>query len=226
MAAEAIGYCIQQYRTLVLFKQLLLSLHYIDNCQRIVSVHPFCMHLLGVDSGTKSGQHSITHGFAAGLATHAVLVVVEVEYQGQSAAIGLIPKLLVLIHGSQADSFPYRSAAQGAVADVGNYDALLAVYLLKEGCTYGNICRAAYYGVVGIDSERREEGMHGSAKTFLEAGFASKNLSQGSIEQKVDGQFLNIALILLFSFHYTEDSTIEVAFHNFHQFFITELFNY
>ena len=155
MAAEAIGYCIQQYR-LVLSSSFFFY-YYIDNCQRIVSVHPFCMHLLGVDSGTKSGQHSIAHGFAAGLATHAVLVVVEVEYQGQAAAIRLIPKLLVLIHGSQADSFPYRSAAQGAVADVGNYDALLAVYLLKEGCTYGNICRAAYNGVVGIDSERRKK---------------------------------------------------------------------
>src|SRR5690554_4878472 len=130
MATETIGNSIQEYRTVFLFQYLFLSLHYIDYGQRIKSVYSFCMHLLGIDTCTQSGKNFIAHGLSVCLSTHTIQVIVEVENQWQSASVGFFPKLLILIHGSQTDSFPNRTTTQRTITNVRDDDAFLLIDFL------------------------------------------------------------------------------------------------
>ena len=111
MTAVTIGQNIDQNRTaLLLFENLLFATVCVDYSQRVVTVHTFCMHLLGVDTGTDTGCKIEAHRLTAGLTTHTVLVVHDVDDDRQTALHITFPKLFELIHGSEGHTFPYRTA--------------------------------------------------------------------------------------------------------------------
>ena len=126
-----------------------------------------------------------------GLAAHAVLVVEDVEHDRQAALHVVLPQLGQLAHAGHVQRFHNGAAAQSAVAQVGYHDAGLAVDPLIQRSAHGDGAAAAHDGVVGIDAEGGEEGVHGSAQAAIEAGFAGEDLSHGAIQQEVDGQILH-----------------------------------
>jgi hypothetical protein len=53
--------------------------HGIDDRERVVAIDRLGVHVLGVDAGADPGQALVRHGFADGLAAHAVEVVDDEE---------------------------------------------------------------------------------------------------------------------------------------------------
>ena len=125
-------------------------------------------HLILSDAA-QSCKIAVGHGLALGLAAHAVVVVVEVIDDGKSALIAVLPKIIVLIHGGKVHGLVNRASCRGAVTGVGNNDAGLLVALLVKGNTGSDRTAAADDGVVGINAEGEEEGVHGAAESSGEA---------------------------------------------------------
>ena len=63
---------------------------------------------------------------------------------------------------------------------------------------HGDGAAAADDGVVGIDAEGREEGVHGAAQAAVEAGLPGEDLGHRAVEQEVDGDVLDalVGLVL------------------------------
>ena len=163
MAAEPIGNHVQHGRAVAVEQQLLLAAHCVDNRQRVKAVNPLCIHLGGGDAGTHAGQEIVSHGLAAGLAAHTVVVIKHIEEDGHTTALGFFPQLAELIHRSKGHGLVHRAAAHGAVAGVCHYDAFFAVDLLEQCSAGGNRSGTAHDGVVGEDAKGQEEGVHGTA---------------------------------------------------------------
>ena len=81
------------------------------------------------------------------------------------------------------EAFPRRAAAGRGVADVADDDAGLLVDVLEQGRADGDVARTADDGVVGIDAERREEGVHRAAHAPVEAGVAGEDLRQRAVDE-------------------------------------------
>ena len=64
---------------LVGFEDSAFAFECVDNCEGIVTVNSFCMHLFGVNTCTNSCKYVVSHCFTNSLATHTVEVVEEVE---------------------------------------------------------------------------------------------------------------------------------------------------
>ena len=193
MSAEAVGGDLKQNRTFLFLQEFAFAFVGIDHGKRIVTIHPFGMHLLRIDAGTDAGCHAVSHGLTAGLASHAVLVVHDVDDDRQSAFHIPFPQLFKLVHGGKGNAFPYGTAGHAGITDIGHHDAGFAVYLFIQGGTYRYVTAAANNGIVGIHSEGSEKGMHASAQSPVKSGLAGKNLSQGTIDQKPAGQRFRIA---------------------------------
>ena len=219
-----IGEHIQQHRSLTVLDKLLLALVGFNYCKRIVAVYALCMHLAGGNARAHSCKNIVSHGFAVGLSAHAVLVVENIEDDGQSAFVSLVPQLGVLIHRGEVHSLPNRAAAKGSIADICNDKAFLAVYSFVKSGTGGNTCAAAHYGVVGINAEGQEEGVHGAAQTLGEAGFAGKQLGYNAVEEEGARHFLN-GLKFAVVFHNAKGGAVPGGLHDAHQLFVAELFN-
>ena len=87
--------------------------------------------------------------------------------------------------------FPDRAAGHRAVADVAYDDAVLAVDLLEQRRANGDVGRTADDGVVRVDAEGQEEGVHRAAEALVEAGFLGEDLGQRAVDQEVDRQVLD-----------------------------------
>ena len=191
MAGNAVGDGVHQNRSLSCQQQFLLAGNCIGHRQGIVSVHPLCVHVVGVHTGTDTGQELVAHGLATGLAAHAVEVVEEVEKDGRSSTHILRPQGAILVHGSHHHGLPDRSAAQCGVAHVGDDDAGLPVDALEQGCTSGDVGRTTDDGIVGHRAEGQEVGVHGTAQASVEACLPGKNLCQCSVEDEILRQILH-----------------------------------
>ena len=104
-----------------------------------------------------------------------------------------VPQLAVLVHRGEGDAFPHRAAAERGVADVGDDDARLAVDALEQRRARGDRARAADDGVVRIDAERREEGVHRAAESAVEAGLAREDLAVRAVDEEAERQVLHRA---------------------------------
>ena len=85
MPAETVGQYIQEDRSQFLSDHIHFPAIGIDHGQGIVTIHTLCMHIMLVQGCTYTGSNLVPHGFTTGLSTHPVLVVHDVEDQGQSA---------------------------------------------------------------------------------------------------------------------------------------------
>ena len=188
MAADAIGDGVEKNRAAALGDDLFLAPEGVDERQWIVAVDALGVHLLGVDSGAQAGDELHAHGFAKRLAAHAVVVVHAVEDDGQAPAERGVPQLAVLVHRRKRDAFPDRPAGKAGVADVADDDAGLAVDPLVERGAGGDGAGSADDGVVRIDAEGCEEGVHGAAQAAVEAGIAREDLAVGAEDQEPLGQ--------------------------------------
>ena len=190
VAAVTVRQHVDQYRAVFfLFEDRFLTAVAVDHGQRVEAVHAFCVHLGRVDAGADAGREVEAHRFAAGLTAHAVLVIHDVDDHRQAAFHIVRPQLFELIHRSEGHAFPNRAAGHRRVAEVGNHHARLAVHFLVQGRTYCDAAATAYDGVVRVDAERREEGMHTSAEAFVEPGRAGEYLGQRAVQQEADTQF-------------------------------------
>ena len=97
MAAYAVGDYIQQHRTLALCNGQLPRVC-VYNGERVVAVYALRMERVRRYARRYARHHIVAHGLAPGLASHAVEVVVYIEYYGKRA-LSLRPEQLNLIHG-------------------------------------------------------------------------------------------------------------------------------
>ena len=132
MAGVAVGHGLEKDRALLVFQDLEFSGHGLDHGQRVVAVDALGVHLVRVDTGADAGDKVVAHGLAAGLAAHRVLVVHDVEHQGQAALHLVIPEQAVLVHRGQHQAFPDRAAGHRAITDIGDDHARLAVDFLVQ----------------------------------------------------------------------------------------------
>ncbi len=192
VATVTVGDNIQK-RWALLLKQIgLLAVESVDDGERIVTVHPFSIHGIGLESGSKTCWEHITHRLALCLATHSVLVVHHVEENRQSALHVTFPKSVELIHRGECHALKNRSAGHRPVTEVGDNNALLAVNFLVQSGSHGDRAGTAHDGVVRVYSERGEERVHRSAETLVETGRAGEDLGHRSVEQETDSEFLDI----------------------------------
>jgi len=181
------------------------------------------MHLVRIDTRPDARSHAVTHRLAGSLSAHAVLVVHHIEDHRQSALHAILPKLGELVHGCEGDPFPNRTTGHGGIPNVGHYDTLFAVYFFVECGTNRDVAATSHDRVVGIDAERGKEGMHASAQSLVETGFAGKNFGQCAIYQEFTPKFLHCSLeILLNDF---QNGSIEEALHDVHQLCIVQFLN-
>ena len=222
VADETIGHDVEQDGAFVILDQLHLALVRVDDSQRVPAVDTLGVHLARGDACAETGGHIVGHGFAHGLAAHAVEVIKDVEDDGQTALAAFFPEGLELVHGGEVHGLVNRAAAEGRIADVADDDALLVVVLLVQRSARCDRSGAADDGVVRVDAERQEERVHGAAHAVMEAVFTGKDLGDGAIEQEADGQLLDVAGVgkLLDS---CEGLAAEEAFHGLHQLFVGEL---
>ena len=221
VAAEAVGHDVDQHRALALFGDLLLAAVALDHGQRIEAVHALGVHLVGVEARAHARREVVGHGLAAGLAAHAVLVVQDGEDDRQAALHVIAPQLGQLAHAGHVQGLKHGAAAQGTVADVGDGHALLAVDPLVQRSAHGDGAGAADDGVVGIDAEGSEEGVHGSAEAAVEAGLTGEDLCHCAVEQEVDGQILHGGVVELLNDR--QGLAVQEALHDVHQFLVGEL---
>jgi len=139
VAAVAVGEDVKQHGALFFFQDLSFPAVGVDHRQGVVAVDPFGMELGGVKAGADTGGHAVTHCFPAGLTSHAVLVVHDVDDQGEASLHVALPQFGKLVHGGEGKSFPNRSASQGGIPDIGDHNALFTVDFFEEGCAYGDI---------------------------------------------------------------------------------------
>ena len=191
MARVTVGQRIEQNWTFFAVQNVELAAHRLDDGERVVTVDTLGVHLLGVDAGADTGEEVVAHCLAARLPAHRVLVVHHVHEQRKTAVHLAFPQVVVLVHSGHHQPFPDRAAGHRAIADVADDDAVLAVDLFVQGRADRDIGRAADDGVVRIDAERQEEGVHRAAQTAVETGVLGEDLRQRTVEQEVDSQVLD-----------------------------------
>ena len=223
MSKQTICNHIQEYRAFTVLNQRKLSSVCVDNCQRIVAVHALCVQLALGYACAHTRQLAIAHGLAAGLAAHAVGVIVDVEDQRQTALSSLFPQSTVLIHGSEGKCLPYGAASHGTVAQVCYYDAVLVVTFLEQGRSCRDGCGAAYQRVVRVDTEGQEERMHGAAQSLVETIFTGEQLCQSAVYQELDSQLFYIALCFADRLDSLQGLAVEEVLHGVHQLFVIQL---
>ena len=221
VAADAVGDGIEQHRAAAFEEQLLLAAERVDDGQRIVAVDAFGMHLLGIDARADARDELARPWSRPRLPAHAVEIVHAVEDDRQAAAQRFVPQLAVLVHRGEGDAFPHRTAAERGVADVGDHDAGLAVHPLEQRRAGRDRARAAHDRVVGIDAERREEGVHGAAESAIEAGFAREDLAVRAVDEEAQGQALHRPAVSLLDG--PQQRAIAVGPHDLHQLRIAQL---
>ena len=96
-----------------------------------------------------------------------------------------------------------------------HHDAALAVHPLEERRARRNRTRAAHDGVVGIDAERREEGVHRAAHAAVEAGLAREDLAERAEDDELDGQVRDRAAMVLLQ--RPEDRAVQIGPHDLEQ---------
>ena len=177
-----------------------LAAHSLDDCERVVAVDALGVHLLGVDACADARGEVIAHRLAACLTAHCVLVVHDVDHDWEAALHVAFPQRAELVHGRERHAFPDGAAAHGAVSDVADDDARLAVDLLVERGADGYGAGAADDGVVGVDAEGEEKGVHGAAEAAVEAGVFGENLRERAVHEELHAEFLDgqvLALVCL-----------------------------
>ena len=220
----AVGQRIEQDRALLAAQDVELAPHGFDHRQRVVAVDAFGVHLFGINAGTDAREEVVAHRFAARLAAHRVLVVHHIQQERHAALHVAFPEVLVLVHGGHHQAFPDRAAGHRAVADVADDDAVLAVDLLVQRRTDRDVGRAADDGVVGVNTERQEEGVHRAAKSLVEAGFLGEDFSQRAVKQEVDRGVLDrLALAFVELLDDFVGGATEELFHDLGQFGIRQL---
>ena len=135
--------------------------------------------------------------------------------------MSLVPQFLELVHRGEAQAFPHRAARGGGVADVADHDSRTVVDLLEEGRAHGDVARTAHNGVVGIDAERGEEGVHRAAHTLIEPGITAEDFGQRTIEEEVNGQLLHTAGEALL--HHAQALPTKEILHDAHQRVVIQL---
>ncbi len=129
--------------------------------------------------------------------------------------------LRVLFHRRERDAFPDRAAAERRVADVRYDDAGLPVDALEErrpGCDRAG---AADDGIVRIDAEGREEGVHRAAQAAIEAGFTREDFAVRAVDEEPEGKVLHRSAEALLDRR--EQSAVAVGAHDLHQAGIVQL---
>ena len=224
VAGEAVGDGVQQHGALALPEKGQLALHSVDDRQGVVAVDALGVELGGRHAGAHPGQHVVGHGLSPGLAAHTVGVVEDVVEDGHPLGLALLPQGVELVHAGKVHGLPHGAPAQGAVADVAHHDALLLVALLEQGRAGGDGGGAAHDGVVGVDAEGQEEGVHRPAHAVVEPIFTGEDLRQRAVDQEADGQLLDIlggAQLL----HGPEGAAPQEVLHDLHQLLIAQLLN-
>ena len=213
MSAVTVGDDIQKSGAF-LFKQIgLLAVERVDDGKRIVTVHPFGVHGVGLETGAQAGRESVAHGLALGLAAHRVLVVHHVEENRKSALHVAFPKGVELVHGGECHALKHRASGHRSVTEVGDDDAFLAVDLLVESGSHGNRAGTADDGVVRVDSERSEERVHRSAKALVEAGRAGEYLRHRPVKQETDSEFPGVLAVVSLLGHIKGGAAPELLHH-------------
>ena len=192
MAAVTVGDDIKKGRSLLLEKVGLFTVERVDDCERIVTVDPFSSHGISLESCTETCGEGVAHSFALGLATHGVLVVHDIEEDGQAALHVTFPEGVELVHGSEGHALEDRAAGHGTVTEIGDNDTFLPVDFLVKGCTHSYRTASADDGVVRIDTERSEEGVHRTTESLVETCGAGENLSHRSVKEETDAEFLGV----------------------------------
>ena len=128
MAGQTIGHNIQQHGAVALFQGLAGAAVSVDHGQRVPAVDALGIELVLRDAA-QAGEVAVSHGFALGLAAHAVGVVIEVVDDGKAALVAVLPQLVVLIHGGEGHGLIDRAAGRGAVTGVGNDNTRLLIAL-------------------------------------------------------------------------------------------------
>ena len=225
VAAEAVGQRVEQHRALALLEDFELALHRVDHSQRVEAVDALGVHLGGGNAGANAGQHVIRHGLALGLAAHAVAVVEDVEQNRHAALLAVLrPQRVELIHAGEVQRFPHGAAAQRAIADVADDEAVFVVDLLIQRSAGRDGRGAADDGVVRIHAEGQEERVHGAAHAHVEAGLAGEDFRQRAVQDEADGQLLH-AVALAHLLNGAQGAAAEEAFHDLHQLVIAQLLN-
>ena len=132
MSAVAVGNHVEKCGSELLLQKGLLAAESVDDGERVVSVHSLGVHCIGLEACAESGGEGVSHSLSLGLSAHCVLVVHHVEQHGKSALHIALPEGVELVHGCEGHTLEDRSAGHGSVAQVGNYDTLLAVDFLIE----------------------------------------------------------------------------------------------
>jgi hypothetical protein len=215
VAADPVGDRVQQHRPAAFLDHPPFAPEGVDYRQRIVAVDALGVHLVRVDAGADAGDKLHSHGLAHRLPAHAIKVVHAVENDRQSPAQRGVPQLAVLIHGGERDAFPHRAAGERGVADVAYHDPRLAVDSLVEGRAGGDRSGTAHDGVVRIDAERGEEGVHGAAQAAVEPGLPRENLAIGAVDEEAQRQALHAPLVSLLD--RAQQGAVAVGFHQLQQ---------
>ena len=130
MSAVSVGYDVKQGRSQLLFEQGLLAAECVDDSERVVSVHALCVPCVRFESGSYASRIGVSHSLAPCLSAHCILVVHHVDEHRQAALHIAFPEGVELVHRCEGHTLEHRSARHCAVAEVGDHDTLLAVYLL------------------------------------------------------------------------------------------------
>src|SRR5450759_4414203 len=169
------------------------------------------MHLFRIHSRPNAGDEPASHGFAARLPAHSVMVVDAVEQDWPASAQRWVPELPVLVHAGKRDAFPNGTAAERSIAVVSNHDARPTVDPLEERRAGSDGAGTAHDGVVRVDPKRSEEGVHGAAQPAVQPGLAGEDLAVSSVEEEAECEILDRALVP--RFHWTQDRSVAIGPH-------------
>ncbi len=190
MPALAVAQHVKQDGPLVFRDEFLLAAVGLGEGERVIAVHDFGVHVVGVECGAHAGEPVESCRLADGLAAHAVEIVHEIVDDGEAAPVVLVPEAVVLGHGREIEGFPDGPAMDGGVADVGHGDAGLLAGLSVERRAGGDVGAAADDGVGRVDAEGDEEGVHAAAHALVESVLAAEDFGEQAVEQEVDAEFL------------------------------------
>ena len=201
MTGNAVGNDVEQCRTFAGKQDFLLPRGRVSDCQRVVTIHPLDMHLLGIDTGADPRGHVVSHGLARGLTAHTVMVVHDVKEHWRGTKF-VVPQFAILIHGRHPEALPHRPAAQRCIADIGNHDPRLAVDQLEHSRANRYVGGATDNCIVGHGTERGKERVHRTTKALVDACLTGKDFGQRSIKDEVFSEVL--------------DSLVRTVFDNIH----------
>src|SRR4030042_6798699 len=119
MPAEAVSSDLKKNRPFLFLQKFAFAPVRINHGKRVIAVDPFRMHLPGIHAGTDAGSHAVSHGFAACLSSHTILVVHDVYDDWQYTFSISLPQLFKLVHRGKGNTFPDGTAGQAGIADIG-----------------------------------------------------------------------------------------------------------